>query len=85
MDTIVVECVMNISTRKTWQLELNATQITATEMNVTGLDAYQYATLINADIAALIDIYSKVLQVELFQYRSNYYQMQFNVIEAFFI
>ena len=58
MDTIVVECVMNISTRKTWQLELNATQITATEINATGLDAYQYATLINADIAALIDTYS---------------------------
>ena len=33
MGTMVVECVMNISTRKTWQLELNATQITATEIN----------------------------------------------------
>ena len=52
MDTMVVECVMNISTRKTWQLELNATQITATEMNATGLDAYQYATLINDDSEA---------------------------------
>ena len=55
MDTIVVKCVMNISTRKTWQLELNATQITATEINAAGLDAYQYATLVNADITALID------------------------------
>jgi len=52
MDTMVVECVMNISTRKTWQLELNATQITTTEMNATGLDAYQYATVINADSEA---------------------------------
>ena len=57
MGTMVVECVMNISTRKTWQLELNATQITATVKNATDLDAYQYATLINADIAALIDIF----------------------------
>ena len=59
MDTMVVECVMNISTRKTWQLELNATQITAAEMNAAGLDAYQNAILFNADSAVLIDACSK--------------------------